>query len=135
MALKVGNDATSLLRPDKIILYFAAFDGVAAGPRRVSLPSWRVARAMVFRSRRSSPTAMGSLSCGMDPPRSEHMLEWQERESWRLWAHESPRPGAGCGAAGRRVLEPWQYALARIEFEGIDASTWTPHGDLWAEAA
>jgi hypothetical protein len=32
-------------------------------------------------------------------------------------------------------LEPWQYALARLELEGIDASTWAPPADLWDEAA
>jgi hypothetical protein len=63
------------------------------------------------------------------------MLEWQERESWRLWV--TNRLALALVAAQRDggVLEPWQYALARIEFEGIDATTWTPHGGPWAEAA
>ena len=76
----------------------------------------------------------GLLSWGMDPPRSQHMLEWQERESWRLWV--TNRLALALVAARRDggLLEPWQYALARIELEGIDATTWTPHGDLWAEA-
>jgi hypothetical protein len=133
VALKVGNDATSLLRPDKIILYFAAFDGVAAAAARLSselagCPS----QGVPFTAELADSD--GLLSWGMDPPRSEHMLEWQERESWRLWV--TNRLALAMVAARRDggVLEPWQYALARVEFDGIDATTWTPHGDLWAEA-
>ena len=133
VALKVGNDATSLLRPDKIILYFAAFDGVAAAAARLSselagCPS----QGVPFTAELADSD--GLLSWGMDPPRSEHMLEWQERESWRLWV--TNRLALALVAARRDggVLEPWQYALARIEFEGVDATTWTPRGELWAEA-
>jgi hypothetical protein len=133
VALKVGNDATSLLRPDKIILYFAAFDGVAAAAAQLSselagCPS----QGVPFTAELAG--SEGLLSWGMDPPRSQHMLEWQERESWRLWV--TNRLALALVAARRDggVLEPWQYALARIELEGIDATTWTPRGDLWADA-
>ena len=133
VALKVGNDATSLLRPDKIILYFAAFDGVAGAAERLSAElAGCPSQGVPFTAELADSD--GLLSWGMDPPRSEHMLEWQERESWRLWV--TNRLALALVAARRDggVLEPWQYALARIEFEGIDAATWTPHGDLWAEA-
>ena len=77
----------------------------------------------------------GLLSFGIDPPRSEHALEWQERESWRLWLTNRLAVALVSARRDGGPLEPWQYALARIEFDGIDPSTWAPAGDLWAEAA
>jgi hypothetical protein len=132
-ALKVGNDAMSLLRPDKIVLYFNDFD-------RVSAASTALAAELAGCPGHGVPFTAelgdsdGLLSWGIDPPRSEHMLEWQERESWRLWV--TNRLAVALVAARRDggALAPWRYALARIELDGINPSTWAPRGDLWDEA-
>jgi len=74
----------------------------------------------------------GLLSWGLDPPASEHLIEWQERESWRLWltnrlanaillARQDPE----------RTIEPSLFALERLRLEGVDTTTWTPSETLW----
>jgi hypothetical protein len=134
VALKVGNDAPSLLRPDKIVLYFADLDSVSAGAARLAheLAGCPV-HGVPFTAELAGSD--GLLSFGIDPPRPEHAIAWQERESWRLWL--TNRLAVALLAARRDggTLEPWQYALARLELEGIDPSTWAPPADLWDEAA
>jgi hypothetical protein len=75
----------------------------------------------------------GLLSWGVDPPRSEHTLEWQERESWRLWLTNRLALALVGARLDGGALEPWRYALARVELEGVDTATWAPLGDLWAD--
>jgi hypothetical protein len=134
VALKVGNDAASLLRPDKIVLYFSDLDRVSAAARRLAhelagCPS----HGVPFTAELAD--SGGLVSYGIDPPRPEFALVWQERESWRLWL--TNRLAVALLAARRDggPLEPWQYALARLEIDGIDPSTWAPSADLWEEAA
>jgi hypothetical protein len=134
VALKVGNDAASFLRPDKIVLYFSDLD-------RVSVAAGRLAHELAGCPGHGVPFTAeladsdGLLSFGIDPPRAEHALAWQERESWRLWL--TNRLAVALVAARRDggSLEPWQYALARLEFDGVDPATWVPAVDLWDEAA
>jgi hypothetical protein len=134
VALKVGNDASSLLRPDKIVLYFADFECVSAAASRLAEElAGCPGQGVPFTAELAD--ADGLLSWGIDPPRSEHTLEWQERESWRLWV--TNRLALALVAARRDggPLEPWRYALARIELDGVDSTTWAPRGDVWADDA
>jgi hypothetical protein len=134
VALKVGNDAASLLRPDKIVLYFPDLDRVAAAAARLSHElAGCPGHGVPFTAELAGSN--GLLSFGIDPPRAEHALAWQDRESWRLWL--TNRLAVALLAARRDggPLEPWQYALARLELDGIDPSTWVPPTDLWDEAA
>jgi hypothetical protein len=134
VALKVGNDATSLLRPDKIVLYFSDRDSVFAAARRLAhelagCPS----HGVPFTAELAD--SGGLVSYGMDPPRPEFALVWQERESWRLWLTNRLAVALLAARRDNGPLEPWQYALARLEIDGIDPSTWAPSADLWEEAA
>ena len=134
VALKVGNDAPSLLRPDKIVLYFPDLDRVFAAAARLAQElAGCPGHGVPFTAELAG--CDGLLSFGIDPPRAEHALTWQERESWRLWL--TNRLAVALIAARRDggSLEPWQYALARLELDGIDPSTWVPPADLWDEAA
>jgi hypothetical protein len=134
VALKVGNDAVSLLRPDKIVLYFSDLDRVCAAARRLAGElAGCPAHGVPFTAELAD--SGGLVSYGIDPPRPEFALVWQERESWRLWL--TNRLAVALLAARRDggALEPWQYALARLEIDGIDPSTWVPAADLWEEAA
>ena len=134
MALKVGNDAASLLRPDKIVLYFSDLDRVSAAARRLAHElAGCPGHGVPFTAELAD--SGGLVSYGIDPPRPEFALAWQERESWRLWL--TNRLAVALFAARRDggPLEPWQYALARLEIDGIDPSTWAPSADLWEEAA
>ena len=127
--LKVGADVHGLLRPDKIVAYFASFEdlGEAASslaPRLGGVP----AHGVPFTAEIS---ADGLLSWGIDPPRQEWTLT-REGESWRLWV---VRRLASALVASRSALnagEPWRYALKRIALEGIDASTWVPSQGMFA---
>jgi hypothetical protein len=131
-ALKVGNDASSLLRPDKIVLYFTDFKRVSAAANRLAEElSGCPGQGVPFTAELGD--ADGLLSWGLDPPRSEHMLEWQERESWRLWVTNRLALALVAARRDRGPLEPWRYALARIELDGVDSTTWAPREDVWED--
>ncbi len=75
------------------------------------------------------------LSWGVDPPDEEQMLPWMGRESWRLWV--TNRLAVALIAAGTNKeanLEPWQFALRRLQFEGVDTRSWTPAGSDWKQS-
>jgi len=133
LQLKVGADVEGLLRPDKIVAYFESLDDLRSAadllaPRLQGCP----AHGVPFTA---SLDDDGLLSWGVDPPASEQLLNWQPRESWRLWltnrlanalltAKRTPSNGTH-----RRPA--WQYALERLQLEGVDTETWTPHAELW----
>jgi len=76
----------------------------------------------------------GLLSWGVDPPASVQLLEWQPRESWRLWLTNRLANAlltAKRAPATATQRSPWQYALDRVRLEGIDIDTWTPSADVW----
>jgi hypothetical protein len=129
-ALKVGNDALSLLRPDKLVLYFRDFEGVQTAADRLAteLDGCR-GHGVPFTAELADD---GLVSWGVDPPRAEHRLPWQERESWRLWL--TNRLALALLVARRDGgAEPWRYALARVELEGVDPATWATVGDPWGD--
>lgn len=130
-ALKVGNDVYGLLRPDKIVLY-------VLGREHVDEVASELARRLDGVEAQGVPftaelAGNGLLSWGIDPPRTEQVFSWQERESWRLWVTNRLATAlvAARGARGS-TLEPWQYALERLRLEGVDTATWTPGPGLWA---
>jgi hypothetical protein len=134
VAFKVGNDAASFLRPDKILLYFSDLDlALVAAARLARQLAGCPGHGVPFTAELADTD--GLLSIGVDPPRAEHALAWQERESWRLWL--TNRLAVALVSARREggPLEPWQYALARLEFDGVDPSTWMPAPDIWDDAA
>jgi hypothetical protein len=135
---KIGADADGLLRPDKIVAYFTSQEALkqaadALAPRLHGCP----AQGVPFSAALDDD---GLLSWGVDPPASQQLLNWQPRESWRLWltnrlanALLTAKRTPATGSAVRR--RPWQYALERVRLEGVDTSTWTPAEDLWRQPA
>lgn len=128
---KIGSDAGGLLRPDKLVLYFGSLEDLHSTARDLEGPLAGVAaQGVPF----SAPIdAAGLLSWGMDPPRSERLLSWQEPESWRLWV--ARRLAAALVAArgsGSPDLPGWRFALERLRREGVDVDRWTPSAALWA---
>jgi hypothetical protein len=122
---KIGCDASGLLRPDKIVIYYYDFETLK---HEASLISDRLAfcpaQGVPFTA---AITEDGLLSWGIDPPRQQGVLAWQERESWRLWI--TNRLAVALLAAKKSsssTLEPWRFALERIRLENIDTETWTP---------
>lgn len=130
---KVPRDVATLFRPDKIVLYFdaeAALRETAQDLLRELSPV--PAQPVPFTADLGGD---GLLSWGMDPPRSERSLPWQEQESWRLWVTNRLASALidARSRGGEIELEPWRYAVERLRVHGIDTS-WIPRPELWDRA-
>jgi hypothetical protein len=135
---KVGSDATGVLRPDKLVVYFDRLEELLAVARELepalaALP----AQGVPF----SAPIdARGILSWGADPPKRARLVAWQGPESWRLWlarrlAAAMIAAGAASAAGGTSSEgAAWRFALERLRREGVDVERWTPTAALWAAA-
>lgn len=128
---KVGRHAGGLLRPDKLVAYFAELDDLLSAATRLEQRLRGLApHGVPF----SAEIALdGLLSWGMDPPADERALSWQPTESWRLWV--ARRLAAAMIAAQRDPspdLPPWRFALTRVRCEGVDVERWTPSTTMWA---
>jgi hypothetical protein len=122
---KVGDDGYGLLRPDKIVIYFRSFEALEAtghsiGARLTDCPAQGVPFTAALNDSRL-------LSWGVDPPRQNGVLAWQERESWRLWITNRVAVAMiGAGRSQNSRLVPWRFALERLRLDAIDTDTWTP---------
>jgi hypothetical protein len=132
--MKIGSDAGGLLRPDKLVAYFASRDDVraAASALAAEIAGCR-AHGVPFTAGIGND---GLLSWGLDPPDSERPLSWLERESWRLWIAKSLAAALALAKqATRPDVEPWRFAVERVRRHGVDVDTWTPADSLWRPAA
>lgn len=132
LAFKIGENAAGLLRPDKMVLYFDSLEKLLAAASELerALPGVP-AHGVPFSSQ---ITADGLLSWGMDPPRQEWRLSWQDSESWRLWVVRRlalAMCAAGPATAGMSNSE---FALERLRHEGVDVDDWKPATRLWRAA-
>ncbi|HYH06310.1 MAG TPA: hypothetical protein VEK11_04535 [Thermoanaerobaculia bacterium] len=130
---KIGDSAAGLLRPDKMVAYFATREQLdeAASVLRRELAGCD-AHGVPFTAAIDDE---GLLSWGVDPPGDERALQWLGRESWRSWLAQ--RLGAALAIAKMShdaPVEPWQFALARARRHGVDVETWTPSAALWSRA-
>jgi hypothetical protein len=129
-ALKVGCEVTGLLRPDKIVVYLDEDDQVDSAAARLSLRlAGAVGHGVPFTA--DAGSGEGLLSWGVDPPASEQAFSWQQKESWRLWLTNQLAVAVIAAQRSGTTREPWEYALARLELEGVDTETWTPKQALW----
>jgi hypothetical protein len=128
---KMGNSAAGLLRPDKLVAYFGTREELeeAASMLRRELAGCDP-HGVPFTA---AADAGGLLSWGVDPPESECKVAWMLRMSWRSWIAQ--RLGGALSIAktahSAPAVEPWRFALARIQRLGVDVATWTPHPRLW----
>jgi hypothetical protein len=131
-SFKIGKDAFGLLRPDKLVLYFADYDALqAVGERLAKELQGCPAQGVPFTAALS---ADGLLSWGIDPPRREQIPGWRGAESWRVWVADR----LARAILRARVLEPaemeaWHYALRRLSLEGVQMQTWLPDPAMWKE--
>ena len=127
---KVGADLLGILRPDKLVAYFASFDALAEAVERLRPPLEGLpAHGVPFTA---EITRDGLLSWGVDPPRSEHTPGLTGGESWRVWlAHRLAGAVLAARSAGADAPEPWRYALERIRLDGVDPRTWAPGQAMW----
>lgn len=124
-SFKVGNDAQGLLRPDKLVAYFADFAQLSATAEQLREALEAVpAQGVPFSAALS---ADGMLSWGIDPPPEQAALPWQGQESWRLWVTNRLATSlVAAQAEGPTEVEPWQFALSRLRLEGVDTDSWAP---------
>jgi hypothetical protein len=132
VSFKLGNDAAGLLRPDKLVAYFAtrAQLGEAAAAMQRELAGCE-AQGVPFAAAWDDG---GLLWWGIDPPESDRVLHWQQRESWRLWIAQRLGSAIALAKAARTAsaAEPWRFALARVRRLGVDVASWTPSPALWS---
>lgn len=127
---KVGRDQYGLLRPDKIICYFASEEKMLEAATRID-------RDLTGLSPHGVPFTApvgesGLVSWGVDPPLSARALPWHEDSSWRLWVTNQLAIGL-LAARGEDGVEPWRFALDRLRIKGVDTVTWEPDDALWQE--
>jgi hypothetical protein len=61
---------------------------------------------------------------------------WREHESWRLWV--TNRLAIALLAARRsplRAMTAWEFAVVRLELDGVDIATWAPAAAVWSTDA
>ena len=125
---KVGRTAFGLLRPDKFVGYFDTLEQVREAAELIRASSAGIsAHGVPFTA---AIDAEGLVSWGMDPPRFEQVMAWQEYQSWRQWVTEriavytlSARESGAESAA--------DFARQRINLDGVDTSTWSPNLAIW----
>lgn len=128
-AFKIGKDAPSILRPDKLVAYFAQFPDVHEVAERLHTKlAGMPAHSVPFTA---ALDAQGLLSWGVDPPRSEYLLA-SHSLSWRRWITDRLAVAlVSAQQAPAEGLEPWQFAFLRLEATGISTTTWTQKVVLW----
>jgi hypothetical protein len=127
-AFKVGKDVFGLLRPDKLVVYFDAFEDLKEAARLFERElSGFPAHGVPFSA---ALTDDGLLSWGIDPPPERLGDNWQA-ESWRLWVTNRLATAliqAKTAQLGK--FTPWQFAMARLRLDGVDTNEWAPQPDF-----
>jgi hypothetical protein len=129
---KVGNDLHGLLRPDKLVAYFASHDALvevagALTPALAGIP----AQGVPFTA---DVAGDGMLSWGIDPPHDPETAG-PFVESWRSWVTSRLASALVAAAAETKGgVDPVGFALERLALEGVDTTTWAARPALWAEA-
>jgi hypothetical protein len=130
LQFKVGGNALGVLRPDKLVAYFASEESLQSVADLLATRLSTIAPHGVPFS--SEIAGDGLLSWGMDPPRTARALSWQDSDSWRFWV--TRRLGLSIVAAQADAVEPGaasRYAVERLRLEGVDVEAWTPANATW----
>jgi hypothetical protein len=129
-SFKLGLDAFGLLRPDKLIVYFAEFEALTDLASSLLLELGACpAQGVPFTA---SLDESGLLSWGMDPPKNELIPGWRGAESWRVWITEKlSRTILRSKVWGSNKIEPWQFALLRLALDGVQPQSWLPATVIW----
>jgi hypothetical protein len=131
LQFKLGGDAGGVLRPDKLVAYFADADvlaeaGQALADRLTGIP----AQGVPFTAELGGE---GLLSWGIDPPAGERPLSWLPAESWRYWVVRRLAAALieGCRGGVDEGMPPERFALERLRLEGVDVERWVPSASMW----
>lgn len=121
-AFKVGAELPGVLRPDKLVLYFADTDALRRVARELELALRGLrAHGVPF----TAPIdAAGMLSWGQDPP-DDATAGFRGACSWRTFI-ANRLATALCRAPGQETNKLADFALQRIRLEGIEPDGWQP---------
>lgn len=133
MQFKIGNDASGVLRPDKMVLYFPTLERLqAAGAELEARLAGLSPHGVPFSAEIGGD---GLLSWGMDPPATARVVSWHEQESWRLWVvRRLAAAMVAARASGHAGGSAGQFAMERLRLEGVDVDQWTPSAAMWRRA-
>ena len=126
---KVGRTAFGLLRPDKFVAYFDSLEQVKEAAELIRASTGGIsAQGVPFTGAIDSD---GLTSWGMDPPKFEQVMAWQEHQSWRQWVTE--RLAVYTLAAKENGADNVvDFALHRIGLDGVNSDNWTPNLAIWS---
>lgn len=128
---KIGRDVHGLLRPDKIVAYFASFEELTSCAEHLQAKlDGCPPQGVPFTAELAGE---GLLSWGIDPPRVNQAIQWMERESWRLWVTNRLAVALLAAKQNPDTGEPWRFALERLRLDGVDTETWTPVRTAWMQ--
>lgn len=127
---KIGKGIHGLLRPDKMVAYFSSYEDLVATAEQLKKElDGCPAQGVPFTAELAGD---GLLSWGVDPSAQGQVLPWIGRESWRLWvANKLAVALIATSTEDTSHLEPWHFALRRLQLEGVDTESWTPAGTDW----
>ena len=125
---KIGRTAFGLLRPDKFVAYFTSLEQLQEAAELIRASAGGIsAQGVPFTA---AIDADGLASWGMDPPRFDQVLAWQEHQSWRQWLTE--RIAVYTLAAKESGTEDiLGFVRHRVSLDGIDPGTWSPSLAIW----
>lgn len=124
-SMKVGRDLYNILRPDKLVLYFASRRGMLQAARRLSRELAGVAAQGVPFTGQLFDSAL--ISWGVDPGGHGHAAPWAGDESWR--ARLTQRLASALAQATRDpgcTVPAWRFAMDRLSLDDVDVGSWSP---------
>lgn len=128
LAVKVGRDLPSLLRPDKLVAYF---DSEA----RMRRTAQALGRALAGMPAQGVPftaplDASGLLSWGVDSGAGGPLFGPLGVDSWRGWVTQRLAAALTTARASGSPVSPVRFALDRLALDGVDTEGWVPPGWL-----
>lgn len=130
-SLKAGHDLPTLLRSEKLVVYFRTREQLFEAAERLrSALGGMEAQGVPFTS---ELFGHGLASWGIDPGNAEEPPGPLRQASWRKWvtarlgAALASATAAGCSAPA------WLYAIDRVRLDGVTPETWTPPAWFAAE--
>ena len=128
IGFKIGRGSHGLLRPDKLVAYFADLQDLGTAARELAdaLAGVRP-HGVPFTA---SLTNDGLLSWGADPSVDAQALAWEGRSSWRLSITNRLASALAVAARGTvGPIQPWEFALQRLRLDGVDCDRFAPQED------
>lgn len=124
-SMKVGHDLPGILRPDKLVLYFASRPAMMRAARKLARELAGVEPHGVPFTGALADSPL--LSWGVDWAGQGASAPWTGDQSWRSWL--THRLGSALAQAARdpgRGVPAWRFAMDRVSLDGVDVTSWSP---------